>query len=93
MFEDAMNGKVSIQRFLYDEFERNDRRLATVRIQYEKLFTRWIIENDKFDGLDGESIPKDVQIEFAQLQSLLNHYYPGQYPHSFPGSDEEDDAA
>ena len=83
MFEDAMRGKVSMQRFMYAEFERNDERLAAMRLHYEKLITRWIIENDEFDGLDGESIPREVQIELAQLQRLLNHYFPGQYPISF----------
>ena len=28
MFESAMKGRVSMQRFLYKEFERNDERLA-----------------------------------------------------------------
>ena len=93
MFEDAMRGKVSMQRFLYAEFERNDERLAAMRLHYEKLVTKWIINNEEFDGLDGESIPKEVQIELAQLQSLLNHYYPGQYPISFASGGEEDDDA
>jgi hypothetical protein len=93
MFEDAMRGKVSMQRFMYAEFERNDERLAAMRLHYEKLVTKWIINNKEFDGLDGESIPKEVQIELAQLQGLLNHYYPGQYPILFASCDENDDAA
>lgn len=93
MFEDAMRGKVSMQRFLYAEFERNDERLAAMRVQYDKLVTRWIINNKELDGFDGESIPKEVQNELLQLEGLLNHYYPGQYPILFGGGVEDDDAA
>ena len=32
MYESAMKGKVSMQRFLYKEFERNTEGLATLRI-------------------------------------------------------------
>jgi hypothetical protein len=80
MFEDAMRGKVSMQRMLYAEFKRNDERLATARLQYDNLMTRWAIENDDFDGLDGDNIPSQVQMEILGLQSLLHHYFPSQYP-------------
>ena len=42
--------------------------------------TVWVIENPNFDGLDGENIPSEVQFEIAGLESLLNHYFPAQYP-------------
>ena len=93
MFEDAMRGKVSMQRFMYAEFERNDERMAAARLQYQKLMTKWVIENEKFDGLDGENIPIDVQHEITGLQALLNHYYPSQYPHPFGGGAEDDGMA
>ncbi len=35
--------------------------------------TRWIVENDDIDGLDGENIPFKVQLEILGLQSILNH--------------------
>ncbi len=37
MFESAMKGSVSQQRFLYREFERNAERLAALRVRYERL--------------------------------------------------------
>lgn len=80
MYESAMKGRVSMQRFLYKEFERNDQRLADLRIHYERLMIEWVIKNPNFDGLDGENIPFEVQLEILGLQSLLNHYFPGQYP-------------
>ena len=90
MFESAMKGKVSMQRFLYAEFERNDVRLAGARLRLEQLMTRWVIENDDFDGLDGENIPYEVQLEILGLQSLLHHYFPDQYPNPRPSYRRED---
>ena len=80
MFEDAMKGKVSIQRFLYREFERNDERLAAAQFRYEELMTEWVIENPDFKGLDDENVPFKIQMEIAGLELLLNHYYPRSYP-------------
>ena len=90
MFEDAMKGKVSTQRFLYAEFERNDLQLTKARHQYQQLRTRWIIENDNFDGLDGVSIPFEVQMEILRLKVLLHHYFPSQYPDP-RGTDHSED--
>lgn len=79
MFESAMKGRVSMQRFLYKEFERNDERLVAARLRHEQLLTEWVIKNPDFDGLDGESIPFEVQVEILGLESLLNHYFPNEY--------------
>ena len=80
MYADAMKGKVTMQRVMHAEFERNDKRMAAARLRYEQLMIRWVIENDEFDGLDGDSIPFEVQLEILGLESLLSYYYPGQYP-------------
>jgi hypothetical protein len=80
MYESAMKGKVSMQRFLYAEFERTDVRLAGARLRLAQLMTKWVIENDDCDGLDGENIPFEVQLEILGLQSFLHHYFPRQYP-------------
>jgi len=92
MYESAMKGKVSMQRFLYAEFERNAERLTTARFRYQQLMTRWVIENDNFDGLDGDNIPIEIQMEILGLQSLLHHYFPSQYPNPRPtaGNDDAD---
>jgi hypothetical protein len=81
-----------MQRFLYAEFERNAERLTTARFRYQQLMTRWVIENDNFDGLDGDNIPFEVQMEILGLQSLLHHYFPSQYPNPRPtaGNDDAD---
>ena len=80
MYEIAMKGNVSMQRFLYQEFGRNDERLALTRFRYEELMTEWVIENPDFKGLDDENVPFKIQMEIAGLELLLNHYYPGSYP-------------
>jgi hypothetical protein len=80
MFEDAMRGKVSMQRLLYAEFGRDDERLAAARVRHEQLMIKWVIENPDFDGLDGENIPFEVQLEILGLQAVLHHYFPEQYP-------------
>lgn len=92
MYESAMKGRVSMQRLLYNEFERNDERLAAARLRYQQLMTKWVIENDDFDSLDGENIPFDVQLEIAGLESLLSHYFPGQFPRCrWTGEDDDAD--
>jgi len=83
MYESAMKGKVSAQRFLYKEFERNDERLAAARVRYDQLVTEWVIENPDFKGLDDSDIPFAVQMEILQLEGLLNHYFPTSYPKRF----------
>jgi hypothetical protein len=80
MFESAMKGKVSSQRFLYREFQEYDKRLAAVRVEYDQLIMDWVIENPDFKGLDADNIPREVQIRIQELEVLLNHYHPEQYP-------------
>ena len=90
MYEDAMKGKVSMQRFLYAEFGRNDEQLAEARLQYQHLMTKWVIENPDFHGLDAKNIPFEVRMEIAGLETTLNHYYPEQYPSHGPLASKDD---
>ena len=84
MYESAMKGRVSMQRFLYNEFARIDERLAKLRNRYESLMIEWVIKNPDCDGLDGDSIPFEVQLEIVGLESALSYYFPGQYPDEPP---------
>ena len=87
MFESAMKGSVSQQRFLYREFERNAERLAALRVRYERLMLDWYINNT--GRLD---MPFEVELEIEGLGSLLNHYFPGQYPlGGVSANDDSDD--
>ena len=79
MFESAMKGKVSMQRFLYKEFQKNTKQLAIARIRYDELIFEWILNNPDFGKLDYD-IPLEVQLEIDSLKYLLNYYFPGQYP-------------
>ncbi len=91
MYESAMKGRVSQQRFLYKEFERNDERLAATRLHYERLMFDWYVNNPA-PGKPRVDMPLEVELEIMQLRGLLNHYYPGSYPpNGIPGNDDDDD--
>ena len=91
MFEDAMKGRVSQQRFLYREFEKNSERLAATRAHYERLIMDWIVDNPDLGEPDFE-IPVEVELEMLSLRTLLNHYFPGDYPlDGVPAYDDDED--
>ncbi len=91
MFESAMKGKVSQQRFLYKEFERNDERLAAARVHYERLMFDRII-NDPVPGKPRVEVPLEVEMDIMKLSGLLNHYFPGLYPpYGVSANDDDDD--
>lgn len=79
MYETAMTGKVSMQRYLDNKFEKSEEQLAAARTRYDQLVGKWIIDNPAY--LSREStIPFDVRAEMAQLAGMLHHYYPYNYP-------------
>ncbi len=91
IFESAMKGRVSQQRFLYKEFERNDERIAATRVHYERLMFDWYVNNPA-PGKPRVDMPLEVELEIMQLRGLLNHCYPGQYPPSgIPANGDDDD--
>ncbi len=79
MYESAMKGKVSQQRFLYKEFERSDERLAATVVHYERLMFDWYI-NNPVPGKPRVDIPFEVEVEMESLRTLLNYYFPSDYP-------------
>jgi hypothetical protein len=79
IFESAMKGRVSSQRFLYKEFENYDKRLAALRVEYDELIMYWVIENPDFRGHDADNIPLEVQLRIKKLEMLLHQYYPELY--------------
>ncbi len=91
IFESAMKGRVSQQRFLYKEFEKNTKLLAATILHYERLMFDWII-NDPAPGKPRVDMPLEVEMDIMRLRQILNHYYPGQYPPSgIPANDDSDD--
>ncbi len=91
IFESAMKGRVSQQRFLYKEFEKNDERLAAARLHYDRLIFDWFL-NDPEPGKPRVEMPFEVEVEIMGLRSLLNHYYPDSYPlDGVPAKDDDDD--
>ena len=91
IFESAMKGKISSQRFLHKEFEKNDEQLAVARIRYDHLIM------DRINGSTdyrkpGYDEPFEIELEIESLQTLLNHYYPASYPlHGRSEDDASDD--
>ena len=91
IFESAMKGKVSQQRFLFKEFERNDDRLATLIAHHEQLVMDWLINNPA-PGKPRVEVPFEVELEIIRQKALLNHYFPGAYPpNDMPANDDDDD--
>ena len=78
MFESAMKGSVSMQRYLHQEFKKNDEMLAAARVRFDDLQTEWIFNNPDFKKPDFQ-MPFEVEMELLNLQALLHHYYPLSY--------------
>ena len=89
MFETAMKGRVSMQRFLYQEFEKNAKQLAAARAHYDRLMFDWVIDNPDFRKPDFE-VPFEVELEMASLRALLNFYFPNDYPIDGKSANDED---
>ncbi len=69
MFESAMTGKVSMQRFLYKEFRKNDELLAATINHYERLMTDWYVNNPA-PGKPRVEMPLEVEIDIIQLRGV-----------------------
>ncbi len=91
VFESAMSGKVSQQRFLIGLFEKSDVQLAELRHHYGKLMSTWIMDNPDFKNFD-ESLTSEQKNELISLASVLNHYHPGQYTELLRTCDDITDA-
>ncbi len=91
MFESAMKGKVSMQRFLYKEFEMKSERLTAARAYYQQLIMKWVVDNPDLCDHDYK-MPTEVQLEILGLRATLNHYFGDQYPlDGIPGTNYGDD--
>ena len=78
MFEDAMKGKVSMQKFLYQELQKNEELLAEFRVRYERLMIDWIIRNPRYKDPEYE-LPIEIRTELMALERVLRHYFPESY--------------
>ncbi len=91
IFESAMKGKVSQQRFLFKEFEKNDDRLATLIAHHEQLVMDWLINNPA-PGKPRVEVPLEIEMAIIRQRALLNYYCPGAYPpDGIPAKDDDDD--
>lgn len=83
MFESAMKGRVSQQRYLMGLFEKNEAVLPELRQQYDALVYDWIIDNPNSKSLD-ESLTGYQRYVLTAMAATLNHYYPGQFEELLP---------
>jgi hypothetical protein len=90
MYESAMKGRVSMQRFLHQEFEKNDRLLAETCLRYDKLLFDYVINNPKFCKPDYD-LPPEIEAELQSLRTVLNHYFPYDYPRNGRSKDSDGD--
>lgn len=86
IFESATKrDKVSMQKFLYEKFEANDKRHAEFMVWCQDLFRRWILDNPDWRK-PGYELPERVANDIAAVREILKHYYPGTF-----GEDEADE--
>ncbi len=88
LFESAMKGGATAQRMVFAMIEKNDRQLAELRLEYERLEAKLIHDNPDFKDLD-ESLTRQQRIDLLGMATTLNHYYPGQYDAILGKSDDE----
>ena len=89
IFESAMKGRVSQQRYLMGLFEKKDAELAELRHQYDRFLHEWVLDNPNFKNFD-DSLSHEQQLILLKLGATLNHYYPGQFT-AFLGIDDTDE--
>ncbi len=90
IFESAMKGKVSMQRFLFKEFERSEDRLATLIAHHEQLVMNWLINNPA-PGKPRVEVPLEIELEIIRQRALFNYYCPGAYPPNGRSANDDDD--
>jgi len=88
IYESAMKGKVTSQRFLYKEFGKNDERLAGTRLHYDQLMMKWYVNNTGKNRVD---VPIEIELDIMNLRRMLNYYFPGSYPPNGYSTDEDAD--
>ena len=83
IFESAMKGRVSQQRFLYELFEKSEAELSELRQYYVAFVSEWITDNPYFKSID-ESLTLQQRHTLLSMATTLNHYHPGQFEEFLP---------
>jgi hypothetical protein len=91
IYESAMKGKVTNQRWLFREFEKNDESLGETLARYYEMMHHWIIDNPDLGKRDFV-MPHSVELQLLKYRKVLNHYFPGSYPpNGWAESEDGDD--
>jgi hypothetical protein len=87
IYEGAMKGKVTSQRFLFKEFAKNDELMADICVQYEQIMMQWIVNNH---GQNRVEVPIEIERRIIKLRYILNYHFPGDYPINGRSNDEDE---
>ncbi|MBI1186064.1 MAG: hypothetical protein GC206_01755 [Alphaproteobacteria bacterium] len=79
MFEDAMKGRVSNQRYLQKRYDDATAAVAQIAMEYAELVSNWIVNNKKLADLSYR-IPEDVVRRMRRYHVLLHGENPEKYP-------------
>lgn len=78
-YEGAMKGSVYLLRYLDEKFQKNEERMAEIRVRYDELMMDWIVDNPDRHR-PGFKLPAQIEIEMQRLRAFLHHYFPNDYP-------------
>ena len=76
IYEGAMKGKVSNQKFFYEQLQQRRKDMAELMAEYDRLVTEWLIENPRWPKDGAAAIPVAIRQHLVGLETLLNRMYP-----------------
>lgn len=79
IFEDAMKGKVTNQRWLQNRLDTAIAAVAKLGFEYKQLLSTYVIDNEKLADLNYK-VPADVLRDMKRWHVLLHQQDPHTYP-------------
>lgn len=79
MFESAMKGRVSNQRYLKAMYEDAAAALGELRITYGEMMKSWVVNNEQLEN-PRYNIPADILRQMNRLFGMLRNRYPEEFP-------------
>lgn len=79
MFEDAVKGRVSNQRYLKATYDEAATALGEARMRYSEMVMSWIVSNQNLAN-PAYNIPADALRHMNRLFALLRNRYPEEFP-------------
>lgn len=79
MYEDAMKGKVTNQRFLLQRHDEATAAIAKLGFEYHQLLSIWIIDNQKLADLHYKAPEAELR-QMRRIHILMHQVNPERYP-------------